>query len=190
VPDRRRTTAGAAATPPRRRFFPVRLASVWFVCLLLIVLSVGLIGCGGGSGGDGDGSDPLGPEINARMDGFLNAINSEDLDGAMAYIDGSVKWYRANSIWNHEDIKKNLQDFFAAASSISLQVDTREVVSNLETFALFAGRLSGSWVDGDGVTREFQVENIEIQWNREPTNWGILSFSGHAGAGAHFPPVL
>lgn len=190
MPDDKNTIAGAVTTPLRHRFFLVRFASGWVVCLLLIVLSIGLIGCGGGTGGDGDSSDPLGPEINARVDGLLNAISSEDLDGVMAYIDGSVKWYHADSIWNHEDIKRNLQAFFAAASNISLQVDTREVVSNLETFALFAGRLSGTWVDGDGVTRELQVENIEIQWSREPSNWGILSFSGHAGAGSQFPPVL
>lgn len=158
-------------------------------CLLLAAMTVILLGCGGGGGESSGDTDPLAPEINARVDAFLTAINSEDLDGAMSYIDTTIKWNHGGSFWNHEDLKLHLQAFFTSASSITVQIDTREVVSDLESSALFAGRLSGIWKDGNGVIREFPVENIEIQWGRVPTNWGMLSFSGHAGVGAQFPPV-
>jgi len=122
------------------------------------------------------------------VDGFLNAFNSKDLDGVMSNVYTNIKWIHIDSVWNHEELKRHLETFFAEASHISVCIDTREVVSDLESYALFAGRLIGSWTDNGGVTRSLPVENIEMQWIRDP-NWGITGFSGHAGGEIQFPPV-
>jgi len=196
VPDRRATIAGAAGTPLRPVFFrtgqtPIVLACVFFLALL----AVSMTGCGGGGGGDGGDADPLAPEIGAQVDGFVAAVNSENIIGstgasAMYYIDSNIQYFRAGentSFPSYSAFRDHLQDFVASASNIQLSIDDREFTSDGETWVLCAGTLNCSWTDSTGNGRALS-EPVQIEWVRFE-RWGIKTLSRHNMTGLQFPPA-
>lgn len=177
-------------------FFRAGSRSVVPACVfLLVLLVVSLTGCGGGGGGDGGDADPLAPEIGAQVDGFVAAVNSENVIGstgasAMYYVDSNVQYYRAgvNTILlDYSAFRDYLQDFVASASNIQLSIDDREYTSNGETWALCAGTLNCSWTDSTGNGRTLS-EPVQIEWEWLE-RWGIKTLSRHSTIGLQFPPA-
>lgn len=185
--------AGAVKQPLRREICDPRVASLVRSLLLpifVLLMVLGACGCGGG-GGDGGDADPLAPEINARVDGFVSAVNAENIDEVMSYLDTNIQSFQTDvaGFLDHEDLKQRFQKFFASASNIIVSIENREVVSDGESYALFAGSLSCSWTDAGGAFQTLPVETVEMSWQRLP-NWAIQRLSGHAGQKIRFPPVF
>lgn len=163
--------------------------------LFLALLTVFMTGCGGGGGGDGGDADPLSPEIGAQVDGFVAAVNSENIIGstgasAMYYIDSNIQYFRAGvntSVSNYSAFRDYLQNFVASASNIHLSIDNREFTSNGETWALCAGTLNCSWTDSTGNGRTLS-EPVQIEWVWLE-RWGIKTLSRHSTTGLQFPPA-
>ncbi|HOT27276.1 MAG TPA: hypothetical protein PLU72_03735 [Candidatus Ozemobacteraceae bacterium] len=190
MPDRRTAIAGAAATPLRPVFFRAGPTSVALACLLfLALLAAFMTGCGGGGGGDGGDADPLAPEIGAQVDGFVDALNAENIDGAMRYVDSNIYYFRAgtNGFLRYSAFQEYLRNFVESASGIILSIDGREFTSNGETWALCAGTLNCSWKDAEGNARTL-TEPVQIEWQRIE-RWGITKLSRYDTTGLQFPPA-
>ncbi len=157
--------------------------------LFLALLTVSMTGCGGGGGGDGGDADPLAPEIGAQVDGFVEAVNSESIAGAMRCVDSNIYYFRAgtNGFLRYSAFQEHFQNFFASASDIILSIDGREFTSNGETWALCAGTLNCSWKDAEGAAQTLS-EPVQIEWQRIE-RWGITKLSRHDTTGLQFPPA-
>lgn len=163
--------------------------------LLVSVLLVCMCGCGGGGGGGESGdADPLAPEINAQVDGFVAAVNAEQVVGgtaasAMYYIDSNIYYYRSgvNAFLRSPAFQEHLQAFLDSSENVSLSIDGRECTSNGENWALCAGTLNCTWTDSQGTARSLS-EPVQIEWQQVP-RWGITKLSRHAETGLQFPPA-
>lgn len=156
-------------------------------CLLLLF---SLTGCGGGGGGGGGGdADPLYSEISAQTDGFIAAVNAGNLDEAMGFVDSNLFYYPMNGeSVRISAFRDRLAAFLQGSSERQVVIEDREVLSNGETSALFAGRLACTWKDLAGVSHTAAPETVEMFWEWN-AKWGITKISGHADQGLAFPPA-
>lgn len=149
-----------------------------------------LLGCGGGGGGSGGtGVDPIEVEVGPIIDAFFVNHSTNNLSGAMEYIDSNLVYRRKGdeTFYQYSQYKNFLEKFLTGAASITISISNRYIVSNGEDSASVGGTLTYSYLDSKKVLQQYS-ETCEIVMERV-SKWGIKNITGHALDGLNYPPT-